>query len=130
MPRLCGASPTDEKAAPGDEVARFPPAIRRRRGGRGRCNFSLGAAEDRGNVVQRKQKAMPMSKKPKIVHDYDSKKDRLEITLKHFDLGKKWLRRELIDTVTQTLDKKSVRKRRGRKVKDPIKNTRLEEVGD
>lgn len=71
-----------------------------------------------------------MSKKPKIVHDYDRKKDRLEITLKHFDLEKKWLRRELIDTITQTLDKKSVRKKRGRKVKDPIKNTQLEEVGD
>lgn len=71
-----------------------------------------------------------MSKKPEIIHDYDRKKDRLEIKLKHFGLEKKWLRRELIDTITQTLDKKSVRKKRGHKVKDPIKNTRLEEVGD
>ena len=71
-----------------------------------------------------------MSKKPTIKHDYDAKKDRLEITLKRFSLKKKWLRTELIDALQTTLDKKSVRHKRGRKVTDPIKNTRLEEVGD
>jgi lysyl-tRNA synthetase class II len=71
-----------------------------------------------------------MPKKPAIEHDYDRKKDRFKITMKHFDLEKKWLRRELVDALTQTLDKKSVRKKRGNKVKDLIKNTRLEQVGD
>ena len=45
-------------------------------------------------------------------------------------LEKKWLRRELIDELLGTLDKKSVRRKRGRDVEDPIKNTRLEKVGD
>jgi len=71
-----------------------------------------------------------MSKKPTIKHDYDQKKDRFEITLKRFSLKKKWLRTELIDALQGTLDKKSVRHKRGRHVEDPIKNTRLEEVGD
>jgi hypothetical protein len=71
-----------------------------------------------------------MSKKPTVRHDYDRKKDRFDITLKRFDLGKKWVRRELVDTILQTLDNKAVRKKRGSRVKDPIKNTRLEEVGD
>lgn len=71
-----------------------------------------------------------MSKKPTIKHDYDRKKDRFEITLKRFSLKKKWLRTELIDALQGTLDKKSVRRKRGRHVDDPIKNTRLEEVGD
>jgi hypothetical protein len=71
-----------------------------------------------------------MSKKPVVEHDYDRKKDRFEITLKRFSLKKKRLRRELVDTLLGSLDKKSVRHKRGRHVKDPIKNTRIEEVGD
>jgi hypothetical protein len=71
-----------------------------------------------------------MSKKPTIKHEYDRDKDRFEITLKHYSLKKKWLRSELIDSLLGTLDKKSVSKKRGRHVKDPIKNSRLEEVGD
>ena len=71
-----------------------------------------------------------MSKKPTIKHDYDAKKDRLDITLKHFSLKKKLLRTELIDAMQATPDKKSVRDKRGHEVTDPIKNTRLEQVGD
>ena len=71
-----------------------------------------------------------MSKKPKVEHGYNRKKDRFEATLKRFTLKKKWLRTELIDALLGTLDKKSVRQKRGRHVKDPIKNTRIEEVGD
>lgn len=71
-----------------------------------------------------------MSKKPTIKHDYDPKKDRFEIILKRFSLKKKWLRTELIDALQGRLDDKSVRHKRGRHVKDPIKDTRLEEVGD
>jgi hypothetical protein len=71
-----------------------------------------------------------MSKKPTIKHEYERKKDRFEITLKRFSLRKKWLRTELIDALQGRLDDRSVRRKRGRHVKDPIKNTRLEEVGD
>jgi hypothetical protein len=71
-----------------------------------------------------------MSKKPAIKHDYNPDKDRFEITLKRYSLKKKWLRTELIDSLLAMLDKKSTRHKRGRHVKDPIKNTRLEEVGD
>ena len=71
-----------------------------------------------------------MSKKPAIKHDYDREKDRFEIKLKGFSLKKKRMRTELIDALRGTLDEKSVRHKRGRHVKDPIKNTRLEEVGD
>jgi hypothetical protein len=44
-----------------------------------------------------------------------------EITLKHFSLKKKWLRTELVDSLMATLDKQSVRHKRGPGVKDPIK---------
>jgi hypothetical protein len=71
-----------------------------------------------------------MSKKPTIKHEYNREKDRFEITLKRFSLKKKWLRTALIDALQGTLDKKSVRRKRGRHVDDPIKNTRLEQVGD
>jgi hypothetical protein len=71
-----------------------------------------------------------VSKKPAIKHGYDRKKDRFEITLKRFSLKKKWLRSELVDALLGALDRKSVRHKRGRLAKDPIKNTRLEEVGD
>jgi len=72
----------------------------------------------------------PVSKKPAVKHKYDRKKDHFEITLKRFSLKKKWLRSELLDALLGMLDKKSVRHKRGQHVKDPIKNTRLEEVGD
>jgi hypothetical protein len=71
-----------------------------------------------------------VSKKPTIKHDYDRKKDRFEIMLKHFSLKKKRLRTELIDALHGTLDKKSGRHKHGRHGDHPIKNTRLEEVGD
>jgi hypothetical protein len=71
-----------------------------------------------------------VSKKPAIEHEYNRKKDRFEITLKRFSLKKKWLRTELMDSLMSALDKKSVRHKRGLHAKDPIKNTRLEEVGD
>jgi hypothetical protein len=71
-----------------------------------------------------------MSKKPAVEHGYNRKKDRFEITLKRFSLKKKSLRRELVGTLLGALDKKSARHKPGRHVKDPIKNTRIEEVGD
>jgi hypothetical protein len=71
-----------------------------------------------------------MSKKPAVKHGYNRKKDRFEITLKRFSLKKKRSRTHLIDTVLGALDKKSMRHKSGRHVKDPLKNTRIEEVGD
>jgi hypothetical protein len=71
-----------------------------------------------------------MAKEPAIDHEYNRKKDRFEITLKRFSLKKKWLRTELVDTLLGALDKKRVRHKRGIRVRDPIKNTRIEEVGD
>lgn len=66
--------------------------------------------------------------KPTIEHEYHPKKDRFEITLRHFDLKKKRLRHEVIDALTVTL--KSAHHKKGRHVKDPIPKNRLEEVGD
>ena len=71
-----------------------------------------------------------MSKKPSVEHKYSPKKDRFEIKLKHFSLKKKWLRSELVDSLLAMLDKKSRHHKRGKHVDDPIKSTRLEEVGD
>jgi hypothetical protein len=71
-----------------------------------------------------------MSKKPAVKHGYNRKTDRFEITLKRFSLKKKRSRTDLIDTLLGALDKKSMRRKGGKHVKDPIKNTRIEEVGD
>jgi hypothetical protein len=71
-----------------------------------------------------------MSKKPDIKKDYDRKKDRFRITLKRFSLKKKWRRKELVDTLLGMLDKKSTHSKRHRQARNPIKETRLEEVGD
>jgi hypothetical protein len=69
-----------------------------------------------------------MSAKPVVQHNYKRKKDRFDIRLKRFSLKKKWLRSELVDNLLATLDKKSIRRKR--QTKDPIKETRIEEVGD
>jgi hypothetical protein len=71
-----------------------------------------------------------VSKKSSVEHKYNQKKDRFEIKLKHFSLKKKRLRSQLVDSLVAVLDKKSKGHKRGRHVDDPIKNTRLEEVGD
>ena len=72
-----------------------------------------------------------MSKKPDVKLDYDHKKDRFEITLKRFSLKKKRRRKELVKSLLGMIDTKSARPKRGRHGHgDPIKNTRLEEVGD
>jgi hypothetical protein len=71
-----------------------------------------------------------MSAKPVLQHSYNRKKDRFKIRLKRFSLKKKWLRSELLDNLLATLDKKSIRRKRKGAAKDPIKETRIEEVGD
>jgi hypothetical protein len=69
-----------------------------------------------------------MSAKPVVQHSYNRKKDRFDIRLRRFSLKKKWLRSELLDNLVATLDKKSIRRKH--KMKDPIKETKIEEVGD
>jgi hypothetical protein len=69
-----------------------------------------------------------MTKKPAIEHVYDRKKDRFDIQLKHFSLEKKRLRAQILENISVTLDKKS--QKHGKHVRTPIKDTRLEEVGD
>jgi hypothetical protein len=70
-----------------------------------------------------------MSKKSAVEHSYNRKKDRFDIRLKRFSLKKKRRRSKLLDNLLAALDERS----RGRKRKhlgDPIKQPRIEEVGD
>ena len=80
-----------------------------------------------------------MSKKPSLDHDYHPKKDRLEITIKHYALDKKSDREGLIKHILHRLEKspalakatvKKAKKKPGKLPKSPIKGSRLVEVGD
>jgi hypothetical protein len=80
-----------------------------------------------------------MSKKPSVDHDYRPKKDRLEITIKHYALAKKSDREGLIKYILRRLEKapalakatlKKAKKNPGRLPKSPVKGSRLVEVGD
>ena len=80
-----------------------------------------------------------MSKKPSVDHDYHAKKDRLEITIKHYALEKKSDREDLIKHLLRRLEKSpalakaTVKKAKAKKdklPKSPIKGSRLVQVGD
>ncbi|QPF88820.1 hypothetical protein [Bradyrhizobium commune] len=81
-----------------------------------------------------------MSKKPSVDHDYHPKKDRLEITIKHYALKKKSDRESLIKHILGRLEKapalakatvkKAKKAKRGSLPKSPIKASKLVEVGD
>jgi hypothetical protein len=80
-----------------------------------------------------------MSKKPSLDHDYHPKKDRLEITIKHYALDKKSDREQLIKHILHRLEKspalakvtvKKAKKKPGKLPKSPIKGSRLVQVGD
>ena len=82
-----------------------------------------------------------MSKKPSLEHDYHPKKDRLEITIKHYALDKKSDRTSLIKHILGRLEKApalakaSVKKAKtkakaGKLPKSPMKAPRLAQVGD
>jgi hypothetical protein len=68
-----------------------------------------------------------MSKKPSVEHEYDAKKDRLEITIKHYSLKKKSERKDLMKHVLQELEGKE---KQGKRLKNPWKQTKIPEVGD
>jgi hypothetical protein len=80
-----------------------------------------------------------MSKKPSVDHDYHPKKDRLEITIKHYALEKKSDRESLIKHILGRLEKapalakatvKKAKAKRGKLPKSPMKPSKLAEVGD
>lgn len=85
-----------------------------------------------------------MSKKPSVDHDYRPKKDRLEITIRHYALEKESDREGLIKHILRRLEKspalakttakkannKKTKKTPGKLPKSPIKGSRLVEVGD
>jgi hypothetical protein len=74
-----------------------------------------------------------MPKKPSVQHEYDAKKDRLEITIKHYSPKKKSERKDLMNYLLQGLEggaglaKKA---ERGKLPKNPWKETKIPVGGD
>jgi hypothetical protein len=78
-----------------------------------------------------------MPKKPSVQSKYHAKKDRLEITIKHYALKKKSERKDLMKNILQTLEAgagfaKATREKamRGKLPKNPWKETKLPRTGD
>jgi hypothetical protein len=72
-----------------------------------------------------------MSKKPSVQHEYDAKKDRLEITIKHYSLKKKSERKDVMKHLHQRLEGGAgLAKKRGKRLKNPWKQTKIPEIGD
>jgi hypothetical protein len=78
-----------------------------------------------------------MSKKPSVQYEYHAKKDRLEITIKHYSLKKKLERKDLMEHLLQRLEggaglAKAAEKKanRGKLPKTPWKETKLPPMGD
>jgi len=67
-----------------------------------------------------------MSKKPSVQSEYHGKKDRLEITIKRAGLKKKE-RKNLVKHLEQGLKEGA---KKGKRAKDPYKQTKIPEVGD
>ena len=65
--------------------------------------------------------------KPSVEHEYHPKKDRLDISIKHYALKKKSKRKHLIQGIIAGLEGKKPSKGKGA---GPLKATRLPEVGD
>ena len=71
-----------------------------------------------------------MSKRPSIQHEYHPKRDRLEITIKHYSLKKKSEREDLVECLLQRLKGGADLAKKLKRVKNPWKETRIPEVGD
>ena len=75
-----------------------------------------------------------MSKEPSVSHEYHSKKDRLEITIKHSALNKKSDREDLIKHLLHRLEKGPALAKANAKTakhqKLPMKDTKLVQIGD
>jgi hypothetical protein len=73
-----------------------------------------------------------MSKKRSVAHSYRRKKDRLEISIENYSLGEKKKRKALIKTIAADVEqlRGSKHGKKGKRAKNPIKETRLPQVGD
>ncbi len=71
-----------------------------------------------------------MSKRPSVQHEYHPKRDRLEITIKHYSLKKKSEREDLVMHLLQRLQEDAGLAKKLKRVKNPWKETRIPEVGD
>jgi hypothetical protein len=77
-----------------------------------------------------------MSKEPSVSHDYHAKKDRFEITIKHYALKKKSDREALIKHLLHLLEKSAglveayAESKRKDRPKSPFKESRIPQVGD
>ena len=68
-----------------------------------------------------------MTKKPSVQSEYHAKKDRLEITIKHYSLKKKSERKDLMKHLLQRLEAGAGEAKRGSKPKNPWKETKFQE---
>jgi hypothetical protein len=78
-----------------------------------------------------------MSKEPSVRHKYHAKKDRLDITIKHYALKQKADRESLIKHILHSLEKRpALAKATGKNAekqklpKNPTKESKLVQVGD
>lgn len=78
-----------------------------------------------------------MSKEPSVRHKYHAKKDRLEITIKHYALKKSADRDDLIKHLLHRLEKRpalakaNAKKAKQQKLpKNPTKESKLVQIGD
>ncbi|MDA9526661.1 hypothetical protein XI06_41495 [Bradyrhizobium sp. CCBAU 11434] len=71
-----------------------------------------------------------MSKRPSIQHEYHPKRDRLEITIKHYSLEKKSEREDLVEHLLKRLKRGAGLAKKLKRAKNPWKETRIPEVGD
>jgi hypothetical protein len=74
-----------------------------------------------------------MSKKPSVQQEYDEKKDRLDIIIKHYSLKKKSERKNLMKHLLERLERSAdigKKGKRGKRPKNPWKETKIPEVGD
>jgi hypothetical protein len=96
---------------------------------------------NKGNVRLRNTELyeVQMSKVPSVEHKYHSKHDRLEITIKHYALGKKASREKIIMKLLKGLEQspapsianaKASKKKKSKLPKNPRKESKLQQIGD
>jgi hypothetical protein len=71
-----------------------------------------------------------MSKMPSVQHEYHPKRDRLDISIKHYSLEKKSEREDLLKHLLRKLTAGADPARKLKRAKNPWKETRIPEVGD
>jgi hypothetical protein len=110
----------------------------------GPMRWLVGPRFDASNIDRQRLRARhpkkggpAMSKEPSLRHEYHRKKDRLDITIKHYALKKKSDRKDLIRHLLARLEKgpalarANAKRANGHKLpKAPMKETKLVQVGD